>query len=320
MEITTIVHTHGKPDVTFDTVDSIKAYMTNQILLLVDGAGWHNFDKNSSVSMLKGFHHGYYRAPYRNIILGLMSAAQHWPDSDWYCYLEYDCLIGSSVFKKDLAAADKSNVWLIGNDFREKEELKVGFPLLEVMLKTKFEEIVYLLGAALFYNKKFIKKCIEENFFERFLYYTNEFKQGFFPGYQGPAAWDLIEHMMPTLAQHWGGKVAQFAKWSQKSKTWVGGNYRRYPIRWQPDLFLVEHEYLQASVMHPLKEYKHPVREFHRNKRQLKKRWHDAELGESNSESGGQRETEGSIETGQNRGGEGAFPGVGYLSDPPRQN
>jgi hypothetical protein len=268
MEITCIVHTHGEPNLTMDTIDSVRTYMTDQVLLLVDGAGWHNFNPQiHNVNMLKGLYHGYPRAPYRNIILGLLAATQNWPNSDWYCYLEYDCLIGSSIFKKDLDLANKSNIWLLGNDFREKEERKVQLTWLESMLKTKFQEIVYLLGAVLFYNKKFIKKCIEENFFERFLYYTNDFTQGFFPGYHGGAAWDLTEHMMPTLAKHWGGKVTQFAKWCQTTRTWIGGNYKRYPIRWKPDLFLVEHEYLQAAIMHPLKSYNHPIREYHREKR-----------------------------------------------------
>lgn len=270
MEITAIVHTHGNPELTWDTVDSVKHYMTDQVVVLVDEAGWNQFDLTQApANMLKGFYHGYHKAPYRNIIMGLLAAAQNWPNSDWYAYLEFDALVGSSAFKTDLEWAAKQNCWLIGNDYRDKQT--VQFPLVEMMLKTKFEEIVYLLGAVLFYHKNFIKKCMEENFFERFLYYTNDFKNGFFPGYVGPAAWDLVEHMMPTLAKHWGGEVRQFAKWSQSARTWSGGNYRRYPIRWQPDLFLVEHEYLQASIMHPLKTFDHPIRQFHRNKRMRRK-------------------------------------------------
>lgn len=271
MEITALVHTHGKPDITFDTVDSVKTHMTNQVLLLVDEAGWQNFDpKTSPVNMLKGFYHGHYKAPYRNIVLGLLAAAQHWPNSDWYAYIEYDCLVGSSVFKQDLAWAEKEGVWLIGNDYRDKQAVK--FPLVENIIGEKFDEVVYLLGACLFYHKDFIRKALQENFFERFLYYTNDFRDGFFPGYVGPAAWDLTEHLMPTLAKHWGGKVIQFAKWSAGANMWTAGNYRRYPIRWQPDLEFVEHEYLQASIMHPLKTYNHPIREFYRGKRMRRKK------------------------------------------------
>lgn len=268
MKIAAIVSTHGSPDVTMDTVASVNYYMTNDVVLLVDGAGWHHFypKYSDNVCMLKGLYHNYPRSPYRNIVLGLMSAAKQWPDHDWYTYIEYDALVGSSSFKKDLELAAKSGVWLLGNDYREKQTVK--FPLIELMLKTKFEEVVYLLGAVLFYHKNFIKKLMADNFLDRFLFYTNEFKNGFFPGYVGPAAYDLIEHLMPTLAKHWGGKVCQLAKWSQKFGTWVGGNYRRYPIRWQPDLFFVEHEYLQSAIMHPLKTFDHPVREFHRTKRE----------------------------------------------------
>jgi hypothetical protein len=272
MEITALIHTHGKPEVTWDTVDSVRHHMTNQILVLVDEAGWHHFDpKAAPVNMLKGFYHGHYKASYRNVALGMLAMAQHWPDSDWYAYLEYDCLVGSSAFKQDLQIAADQGVWIIGNDYREQEQRKVKFPLIEKMLGKKIEEIVYLLGAVMFFNKKFIQKAMQENWFERFLYYTNDFRDGFFPGYHGPAAWDLTEHLLPTLAKHWGGKVSQFAKWKAEANMWLGGNYRRYPIRWQPELQLVEQEYLQASIMHPLKSYDHPIREFYRAKRMRKK-------------------------------------------------
>jgi len=286
MEITALVHTHGKPEVTWDTVDSINHYMTNQVLLLVDEAGWSNFDpKNTPVNMLKGFYHGHPKAPYRNVALGLLATAQHWPKSDWYAYMEYDALVGSSAFKQDLAALEKQNVWLVGNDYREHEERKgIKFPLLESVAGSKFDEIVYLLGAVMFFNKKFVEKLMYENFLERFLYYTNDFRAGFFPNYNGPAAWDLSEHMYPTLAKHWGGTVMQFAKWKAEANMWLGGNYRRYPIRWQPDLQPIEQEYLQASIMHPLKELDHPIREFHRAKRSRKK-------GEEHDTAGSKKDT-----------------------------
>lgn len=271
MKVACLVHTHGKPDVTWDTIDSIRAYMTEDILLLVDGVGWHHFDtQNAPVGLLKGFPHGLPKAPYRNVTLGLLALIQHYPDSDWYAYLEYDALVGSSAFKCDLEDAGSKNIWLVGNDYREREERKVQFPLIEVMLGEKFQEIVYLLGAVLFLNKSFAMKLIESKFLERFLYYTNDFREGYFPGYHGPAAWDITEHLLPTLAKHWGGNVTQFAKWRAESNMWVAGNYRRYPIRWRPDLRMIPEEYLQASIMHPLKSYDHPIREFCRQKRSRK--------------------------------------------------
>ncbi len=269
MEITAILNTHGQRETTLDTAISIKHYMTDQILLVVDEAGWSYFDDIKSISVLKGFYHNFDRNPYRNIILGLKMAASMWPKTDWFCYLEYDCLVGSSVFKKDLDIAEKQNVWLAGNDYRTEEENKVSLIFVEKMFNMKFSQIDYLLGACLFYHADFIKKCLEEDFFEKLLSYTNDFKDGFVPGYEGPAAWDFVEHLMPTLATHWGGKVKQFAKWDQKARHWKG-NFQRYPMRWQPDLFDVEHEYLNAAMMHPVKKYDHPIREFHRDKRNVR--------------------------------------------------
>ena len=270
MEITAVLHTHGQPEVTRDTIESVMTFMTDKVLLLIDDAGYDKFDIPAlPVFSLRGFYHGFPRSPYRNICLGLLNAFQKWPDSDWYCYIEYDALVGSPTFRKDLEQAERDNVWLIGNDFRRKQEdLKkpIRLVLIETMLKTKFDEIFYLLGAVLFYHKKFVRRLVHSNFLEQFLYMTNCFQQGFFPGYVGPAAWDLIEHLMPTLAKHWGGEVQQFAKWSDKSFSWVGNNYRRYPIRWQPDLTHIE-EAIQATIMHPLKTYDHPIRVFHREKR-----------------------------------------------------
>lgn len=229
--------------------------------MLVEGSAWDVFNTDDAqVALLKGFNHGYYKAPYRNVALSLLGVTQHWPDADWYCYMEYDCLIGSESFKDDLLIADKSNVWCIGNDLRTNQKEKM--PLVEAMLKEKFNETLYMLGACVFLNKRFIKRAVELNFFEKFLYCTNDFSNGFFPGYDG---WDVSEHLLPTLAKHWGGEVQQFARWSKKLNCWAEGNYKKYPIRWRPDLF--EHECKNAAIMHPVKDFDHPVRDAHRLKR-----------------------------------------------------
>jgi len=266
MKITAIINTHGKVDVTKDTIDSVIHYMTDQILVVADEANWHLFkDEELEASLLKGFYHNFFKAPYRNVILGISKAVEAWPDSDWYCYLEYDCLIGSSKFKNDLKIAEKNGIWCLANDLRLKE--KMDLSLIELMLKTKFKEVLYFLGACVFYHRNFIQKALQEDFFEKFLFYTNPFKEGFFPKYVGFHAHDVLEHIMPTLVHHWGGKgkIAQFAKFIDLTGTWAG-NYKRYPIRYQPEL-VSEEEYLWASVLHPVKDYDHHIREYHRKKR-----------------------------------------------------
>lgn len=265
MKITAILNTHGVPDVTLDTVDSIRHYMTDRILVVVDGVAWDTFTGiNLPAYKLRGFNHNWYKSPYRNIFLGLLTAATHWQDTDWFCYIEYDCLIGSSAFKKDLEEAERDNIWCIGNDYRDKQTVNLTF--LEKIAQGKFEEVVYLLGACIFYHKDFIKIALEKEFFQRFLFYTNPFQKGFFPLYD---AWDLTEHALPTIVKHFGGKIRQFATYNQMTGMWAG-NYRRYPIRFRPELTYEEQHFLQASIMHPLKSLDHPIRKYHRAKRNMR--------------------------------------------------
>lgn len=262
MEITAILNTHGNVEITKDTVDSILHYMTDRVLVVVDEANWHLFeDQEFEFHLLKGFYHNFYKAPYRNVVLGIATAARYWPDSDWFCYLEYDCLVGSSKFKKELELAEYKRVWCLGNDYRQKQTANLSY--LEKIMNLKFEEIFYLLGACQFYHKDFIRKAQEEDFFSKFLFHTNSFKDSYFPFYQDH---DLSEHLLPTLAKHWGGNVSQFARYFEHSGEWVG-NWRRYPIRYRPELYK-EEEFLNASIMHPLKSYNHPIRAYHRARRE----------------------------------------------------
>ena len=262
MKITAILNTHGATDVTLDTLDSIKYYMTNRILLLVDGVAWKDYEFLPTFAYkLKGFHHGLPKSPFRNVVLGLLAAALNWEDTNWFCYIEYDCLVGSSAFRKDLLQAEKEGVFCLGNDLRINED--VDLSLVETMIKTKFEERAYLLGACIFYHSSFIKTLLEQEFFQRFLFYTNHFSKGFFPFFK---AWDLTEHLLPSIAKCFGGGVKQLAAYNYKMNKW-SGNYRRYPIRFRPELTYELDHFLQASIMHPLKTYDHPIRKYHRTKR-----------------------------------------------------
>lgn len=232
MKVTTLIHCHKFLGIQ-DTIKFVQKNMSKDILLLVDGAGWKEFDKEQlPVPVLKGFNHGYYKAPYRNVILGLIHAYKNWPDSDWIAYLEYDTIVSSSDFFIDLKKANDDGVWLVGSDYRDKQNFQgiksVNLPLIEAILKEEIKEIHYFLGAVQFFHKDFMKKLMENDFLEKLLYYTNDFQKDFFPGYSNtsPAAWDCSEHIYPTLAIHWGGRIQQLSKWDDKKLVW-SGNYKR---------------------------------------------------------------------------------------------
>lgn len=272
MEILTILSCHNHPNIVFDTLHSIQKNLSKDVLLLVDGVGWKYFDRlKISVPILKGLNHGYFKSPYRNIILGLIHTYKHWPNYDWYCYTEYDSLFTSNEILNDLKKAKEKNIWMVGCDYRRKQNYAgkrtVKLEYVEKIIKEEFDEIHYLLGSVLFYSGEFLKKLIESEFLEKFLFFTNSFVEDFFPGYihTSKAAWDVIEHLMPTLCRHWGGEILELSKWNDKSFEW-SGNYKTYPIRWQPE---IDRDYEFASIIHPVKDYNSVARKYFREKREL---------------------------------------------------
>ena len=264
MKIATLLNVHSNPELVLDTLDSIRHYMTEDILVIIDGAYWNQWaGVDLPAYKLKGFNHNWYKSPYRNIVLGLLTLGDHWINkADWFCYIEYDCLVGSSNFKKDLIEAEQQGYWCAGNDYRQKQT--VNLSILEKIVQGKFEEIVYLLGACIFYHKDFIKLALEKELFQRFLFYTNPFQRGFFPFYD---AWDMTEHALPTMVKHFGGKIKQFASYNQNTGMW-GGNYRKFPIRFRPEIEYNPDLFLQGAIIHPIKTFADPIRSFHRAKRQ----------------------------------------------------
>lgn len=263
MEISVILNAHGDTPLVTDTIEAVHKWVGNNVLVVVDGAAKEWYEKvDLPAHKISGFWHNCPKSPYRNITLGLMEAVKKWPDSDWYCYMEYDVLFTSDKIRHDLENIGE-DVWCVGNDSRHLSD-KYDLPLIESIVNMKFNCTKYLLGCCIFHRGEFIRRLQEINFFEKFLYYTNDFSKGFFPNYDG---YDLAEHLYPTLAHHMGGKVAHFANWNQREGKWEG-SFKQYPMRWKPELDLHEN-FSEAVIMHPLKTVDHPIREYHRKKRSI---------------------------------------------------
>lgn len=256
-----VLNAHQNSPVFRDTLDSVVHHWTNDVLVVADGAAWGQFaDADLGVPKLAGFHHGKGSAPYRNMCLGLMKAWQTWGASRrWYCYMEYDCLVCSGGVEGDLDSL--GDVWVAGNDHR------VGpgsIPLLDRFQRSGCR-LHYLLGCCMFLSRDFLAALDRDDFFERFLNFTN-FHQGEIEltgrGPRAEAVYDFSEFMYPSLAVHYGGGVGELA-------CWEGGGWRGrgdlYPMRFRPEV--EESAYGSARVIHPLKNESSPVRAFHRQAR-----------------------------------------------------
>lgn len=263
MKISVTLSAHDNTEAVLDCIDALKRYVTNDILLVVDGASWENWGKinDFGVEKIEGFHHKYPKAPYRNVTYGLYNSKRIFPNADWYCYCEYDVLFTSSEFKKDLEKADKSGIWCLGNDLR-KYNFKL--PYFNRIVGKEIKDYFYLLGCCVFHSRKFMNKMIEDKFFERFLQSTNTFEKGHFPDYEQQGGYDFAETMFPTMAHYYGGTVGQLAVWNQFLNQW-NGNSQKYPMRWKPELGL-EDNLTEASIMHPVKADS-DLRKFHAAKR-----------------------------------------------------
>lgn len=257
MELALLLNTHENSSVLEDTIESVKKYVTNDILVIADGCSWNQFNNFNSANLLCGFKHGCEKSPYRNVALGLKMLEEKWPNADWYVYCEYDVLFASDRFKKNLKIADEMDVWMLGSNGHVDDR---PMPLIQSMFKETFKSYYYLLGCCQFFNKKFMKKLVEIDFFDRLLNATNQFTDGYIPGYSG---YDISENIYPTICRHFGGNIGVFSTYDEMGK-WHG-YYRNFPIRWRPEI-QDEDNYPESSILHPVKNMG-SVRKFHKKKR-----------------------------------------------------
>jgi hypothetical protein len=261
VKIATILLSHANTELTRSTVESIKRWVGPDFFIVIDGVTWNSWGKDAKLGAAKlhGVYHDHPVSPHRNIVLGLQSAFELWPNADWFCCTEYNVFFGNDSFKEDLQDADERGIWCIGNDYRE-EHYNMSF--LEGMFHIKFKGSRHLLGCCFFLNGKFVKKLADINFFATFIKWTNPLEKGFIPYFQG---YSFVEYLFPTMASYFGGKVEQFARWNQRKLMWEG-KFRRYPIRFTPTLDPVNEYFEEASILHPLKDVNHVFRMMYRRK------------------------------------------------------
>lgn len=263
MRVAVVLSAHENSPVYRDTLESVRRHLSEDVVVLVDGFAWREFD-SEDVDKIEGFRHGKSSAPVRNVALGMMGAWDRWGKSaDWYCYMEYDCLVGSGEIKDHLRMADELGFWMLGNDLRKVDR---SMPMLDRLMRSKVE-LYYLLGCCMFFSGGYMRILSEKDVFRRLLEQTN-----FFPSQMNIEdssgkplpAHDASEFIYPSLAVHYGGKIEQFACWEQDER-WTG-NFQHYPMRWRPDLWDKD-PFMQACIMHPLKDYDNPIRTYHRQLR-----------------------------------------------------
>ena len=264
MDIAVVLNTHENSPIFRDTLESVMHHWTRDILVVVDGKAWDQFKGvDLGVPLLEGFHHGKASAPYRNVCLGMMKAWERWGVSkSWYCYMEYDCLVGSSEVERDLESARAQGFWMLGNDHRVDEG---EMPFLDHFQRRRCE-LHYLLGCCVFMSRDFMSALHGDSFFDRFLTHTNFFPGDVFvqrPGGKREMVYDLSEFLYPSLAVLHGGRVGELACWEGSGWRGLG---ERYPMRFRPDLD--EGNYKSACVMHPLKS-DGEIRSLHRRMRAL---------------------------------------------------
>ncbi|MHA1948289.1 MAG: hypothetical protein ACW99G_03475 [Candidatus Thorarchaeota archaeon] len=269
MKIAVALSAHNNTPLVLDAIDAVKRYVTEDILMIYDGASkeWGSTVK-VPVCKMEGLVHGYHKAHYRNFALGLWETAKLFPDADWYCCIEPDVLFTSSGFMEELDASD-DDVWGLANDYRSNDKYpqqKIEFPLLEKIIGEKIKRVFSILGCCAFYRKEFIDKLIEIDLFNKVLWYSNSFKKGYFPSTNDKYVYDFGEFLYPTLIDHYGKKMKQLAYWDNDLRIW-GGNFRKYPMRFKPEIDPIKEDYPESSILHPIKDVNHPIREMKRMQR-----------------------------------------------------
>lgn len=254
MKIAAFILSHDNPALTTDTADSVQFWMTKDLFILVDAAGWQHFDgRPVPHEVCKGLHHGQPRGPFRNIFFGLTEIHNRYPDADWYCCMEQDCLVISDLFQADLEKAS-SGKWFAGTNYRPD---RMDIPFLDNLLQEHVRVDHYVLGCLMFFHRRYVRKLLELDLPNKFLRETEHLRSGEFPGFRG---FSVDEQLFPSLSQHL--KPGSVFPLSVEGRPNI-----HYMTRWQPELNIGDIK-PGASILHPVKRADSPIRLHYRKFRE----------------------------------------------------
>lgn len=267
MEIATIINVHENPEQVRDVIDSVRAWATRNIILIVDKISWDLFDdfEHPDTIVVCGQKHGVSRGPYKNMSIGFKEAYKRWPNVQWYNYIEFDVLYLNSRFKEDLERGRQKGASLLGFNHNHQNtnnhwlavKILKDDPHLVKLLGEDFPiNCNKMLGAVQFYSNHVIKNLMEVNFFDKVLELTKNYKPGFFPDFNEIAVEELL---FPSAAGVFG-PVLNLSR--------CDGRGSRYTVRWSPPI--APHELTpETSIIHPLKDADSVIHDHYRKVRKL---------------------------------------------------
>lgn len=262
MKIAVFMVACHEAEVLLDTIESIRTFITEDIVVVIDEIAWPRYAKlKVPFKLEKGFFHNTNKAPYKNMCLSLMKAKEYYPDADWYWYLEPDVLIVNENYKSEIERFN--HCWLIGCDHRHDNKCNLSL-LSEVTGIPALNIDHTVLGCCQILKNEFVQKLSKLDFFNKFLEVTKEFQGGYFPGYTYYA---FEETLFATLAVWMGKHVASLSSYEPLSSVQRGrGDYKKYVIRFGVDLSPRD-IYPCTSIIHPIKRFNDPIRNYFRDAR-----------------------------------------------------
>ncbi len=212
------IHTHGFPEVTEDTLNRVKKYLTDKTVIVCDQMGWKDILKIKT-NKLCGVYHGNINSPYRNQIIGLSHLFKKYPHCTWYGNVEWDTAINGTGLLEDLSFAE--GCWTAGFDMREYDH---DWKVLSSKLNRKITKTLYFIGCCLFFHHDFIEICEKEGYFAKILEMAKIYGSRF-PDYR---EWSVDEALLPSLSRSYDKQGYEFGCWEDNI------NRDRYSIRYKP--------------------------------------------------------------------------------------
>lgn len=203
MEVAVVMNVHGRVDVVRDTIDSIRTWMSNKIVIVVDQLGWEHFKdfEYPDTHVVCGLPHGKPKSPYKNFCVGFNEVYKKWPNVDWFCYTEYDMVVVSDQFREDLEFGTQNGISCMGRRYYKIGNRRKDHWMAMQILGNRDLPIYKMLGALMFFSRPCVEGLMKFNFFSEVLERSKDYQGTKFPGFCGFAVEEIL---FPSAAAAFG--------------------------------------------------------------------------------------------------------------------